>query len=340
MIKEAKFAILNKIQSNLKIINLQLPELKSNQVLVKILYTGICGSQIMEIDGNRGVDKYLPHALGHEASGIIIDKHKDIKKFKLKDKVIITWIKTNNTDSEKIYYLNGKNKVNAGYANTFSNYAIVSKNRCIKKPKQLSMMSAALYGCAIPTGVGMVLNEKLKKNSNIVLTGFGGIGFFVYLALKSKGIKNIIIIEKNNHKLKIAKRMKLKNFYKDIDIKAIHTLFKTGADYCFETTGSVRMIEKSFKILKDNGRLIFASHPKKGDKIRIDPHELIKGKKIYGTWGGSINLEKDLIKLIKIIKNYKKEIHELTKKTYKLMDINKAIADFRKGKVLRPIIKL
>ncbi len=340
MIKKGKFAILEKTNSKLKIKNLNLPALKKNQILVKIIYTGICGSQIMEIDGKRGFDKYLPHALGHEASGIIIDKHKSIKKFKINDQIIVSWIKNNYKDSEKIFYLDGRKKINAGYANTFSNYAIISKNRCFKKPNILSMNEAALYGCAVPTGFGMVSSLKVNKNSKVIITGFGGIGFFVYLTLKSKGIKNIIIIDKNYHKQKIAKKLGLKNILNNINSKKVEKIFQSKADYCFETTGSAEMIEKSFKNLKDSGTLRFASHPKKGELIKIDPYDLIKGKKILGTWGGNINLGKQLNHMANILSKFKKEIRVITKKTYSLDKINDVIQNFKRGKILRPLIKL
>jgi Zn-dependent alcohol dehydrogenase len=338
---KGRFAILVKPKKKLIISELNIPKLKKNQLLIKIKYSGICRSQIMEIDGQRGVDKFLPHTLGHEASGVVIDKYKSIKNFKKKDKVIITWIKSKKDDCEKIYYLMGGTKINSGYANTFSTYAIISLNRCIKKPKKLSMINAALYGCAVPTGAGMVLNaKKLKKDSKIIIIGFGGIGFFIFLTLKSKGIKNIIVIDKNQDRLHIAKNVGVKYLLKKIDQKKIKNIFGADADFCFETAGIVSTIEKGFKVIKSNGCLIFASHPGKGKKISIDPHQLIKGKKIYGTWGGNINLEKNIDKLVKILNVYKKEFKILTKNTYSLNNINNTIKNFKRGKILRPIIKL
>ena len=82
-------AILTKIKSPLKIIeNVNLPNLKKNQVLVKIKDTAICGSQLFEIEGKRESKKYIPHALGHEATGVVIKKHKNIKKGKSKIKFL------------------------------------------------------------------------------------------------------------------------------------------------------------------------------------------------------------------------------------------------------------
>ena len=107
-----------------------------------------------------------------------------------------------------------------------------------------------------------------------------------------------------------------------------------------ESSGKSEGIEFSLKILSNKGTLVFASHPNKREKIKIDPFELIKGKKIYGSWGGNINYDKQkkiIFKFFKNIKNYNKIFFE---KEYSLNKINFAINDLKHKKVLRPIIKL
>ena len=79
--KEFTAAFLEK-KRKIVIKKIKVPKLEKNQVLVKIIYSGICGSQYFEYFGYRGKDIYLPHGLGHEASGIIVEKHKSLKKFK------------------------------------------------------------------------------------------------------------------------------------------------------------------------------------------------------------------------------------------------------------------
>ena len=86
--------------------------------------------------------------------------------------------------------------------------------------------------------------------------------------------------------------------------------------------------------------MIFASHPKKGKKIKLDPFEFIKGKKIFGSWGGDINYEKQsklLFNLFRKIRNYNNLFAE---KTYSLNQINSALLDLKSNKILRPIIKM
>ena len=152
-------------KNNLKLNkNLKFPKLKKFQLIIKIEYTSIC-SQLFEISGLRGHDKYLPHLLGHEGVGTVFAKHKSVKKFRVGDEVILTWIKGEGGDSGglEIEDTDGK-KINAGPVTTFSNYSIISENRLVKKPKDMPNDLAPLFGCSIPTGFGMALNYyKIKK---------------------------------------------------------------------------------------------------------------------------------------------------------------------------------
>ena len=166
-----KAAILTKFKK-IELHNFALPKkLRDDQVLVKVRYTGICGSQIMEYLGNRGKDKYLPHAFGHEATGKVTSIGKKVKKVSIGDEVILSWIKGKGLDYGGFKIKNNKNKeINFGPISTFSSHAIVSENRVYKKPKKMSKIEAVLYGCATPTGAGIVINQlkEIKKKIKYV----------------------------------------------------------------------------------------------------------------------------------------------------------------------------
>ena len=104
MLKKIKAAVLFKLNSKLKILDLNLPKLKDNQILVKNLFSSICRSQIMEIYSGRNNKKWLPHMLGHEGVGKIIDIGKKVTDFKIGEEVILTWITSNK--KKKILDLN------------------------------------------------------------------------------------------------------------------------------------------------------------------------------------------------------------------------------------------
>jgi len=337
-------AVLFKINRKLKLINLKIPKLKPGQVLVKIFYSGICKSQIMEISGGRENKKWLPHLLGHEASGKVIQVGKGVKKVKFNDDVILTWIKSKGYDAKSPKFFYKKKKINAGKVTTFSNYSIVSENRLIKKPKSLSLKDSIFFGCAFPTGAGMVFNDiKVSAKDKIVLIGLGAVGLGTLLALKQHKVKNIIVIDKNKKKSNLAKKLGVKYFFSsinDITRKKINNIFKNGADVCFESAGITKTIEFGLKIINKKGKLHFASHPNNKDFIKISPYDLIKGKKISGSWGGGSKPDRDIKRFLPIIRKKNFNFLDLNTKIYKLHEINYAIEDLKQNLIFRPIIKM
>ncbi len=340
-----KAAVLTKTNKPLNILNLSYKKLLKGQVLVKIHFSGICGSQLMEIKGDRGEDKWLPHCLGHEASGEVVACGPGAKKFKKGDKVILTWIKSCGNESSQIRFFNGKQIVNAGKITTFSNFSIVSENRIVKKPKTLSMKEAVLFGCAIPTGFGMVVNQiKPKKSMKILVLGLGGIGISTLLALKCIGHKNVFVADISKSKLDIAKKLGFKKLIsgnKKSMNKIVEKMYKGFFDICIESAGSIETIELGFDAIKENGgKLFFASHPPNNEYIKIFPHDLIKGKTIQGSWGGKTIPNKDIPKMAKLIKKANIKLEQLITKTYRLENINEAIVDLKNGNIFRPVVDM
>ena len=339
------FAVLRKIKKPLKIERLKIPNIEDNQLLIKIEYTYVCGSQINEIDGKKGKDKYLPHVLGHEASGKIISVGKKVKKFKPKDKVFLSWIKKNNSETKNLPYKDKNDKiVNSGQISTFSKHTIIGQNRVYKIPHGIPMDIAALLGCAIPTGFGIVFKflKKLNKQSFIGIYGCGGVGMMCLIALKALGFKNIYVVDKNLTNLKHAKKFDCDDVYfiKDINKLKIDNkkILKTKVN--IEISGNQEVMNYAIKNLPNDGICVLAGNAKKGDKIQINPYDLIFGKKIFGYSGMDVSLEKNLDTYAKIIKKTNiKKLRSLYR-TYSLKQINKAIVDFKKGKVFRSLIKM
>lgn len=311
-------------------------KLRDDQVLVKINYTGICGSQIMEYLGNRGKDKFLPHAFGHEATGKVLAIGNKVRKVSVKDEVILSWIKGKGLDYGGFKLYNTKNeKINFGPISTFSSLAILSENRVFLKPKNMSKVEAVMYGCATPTGAGIVLNQlkEINKKHKICLIGVGGVGMAALLALIKKKCE-IFIIEKNKKKKIFLKKFNIK-VIEDKNIKK----YKNYFDFCIETSGTVNMIEYGFDLIHKTGKLIFASHPKNFKKITLNPHDLINGKKIYGSWGGGCKLDVDIDKIFNYF-NKRNTFSTYGKISFfKLSDINKAFKEVISGQINRAIIK-
>jgi len=339
-------AVLTKNNSPLKIINkLKFTKLRKGQVLVRILHSAICRSQIMEIEGKRGKDKYLPHLLGHEGAGIVHGVGAGVKKITKGDKIFLSWIKGKGLDSGGTKIKNQKKTINAGPITTFSNFSIISENRCFKIPKEFPLKKSVIFGCAVPTGAGIILNEiKPKKKDRICIIGLGGVGLSALIACKMLKLKNIIVVDIDNKKIKIAKKV---GFKKTILLKnnknAITKIlnFNKGRyfDYTIESSGKSKSIEFAFSLTKKfGGKCFFASHPNEKSKINIKPFDLISGKKIFGSWGGGSDPQKIAKIMSKFFLKNKNILNLYFTKEYSLKNINKAIKDFKKKSVLKPLI--
>ena len=339
-------AVLTKNNSPLKIINkLKFTKLRRGQVLVRILHSAICRSQIMEIEGKRGKDKYLPHLLGHEGAGIVHRVGAGVKKVTKGDKIFLSWIKGKGLDSGGTKIINQKKTINAGPITTFSNFSVISENRCFKIPKGFPLKKSVIFGCAVPTGAGIILNEiKPKKKDRICIVGLGGVGLSALIACKMLKLKNIIVVDIDNKKIKIAKKV---GFKKNILLKnnknAITKIlnFNKGRyfDYTIESSGKSKSIEFAFSLTKKfGGKCFFASHPNEKSKISIKPFDLISGKKIFGSWGGGSDPQKIAKIMSKFFLKNKKILNLYFTKEYSLKNINKAIKDFKKKSVLKPLI--
>jgi len=336
-------AVLEQCGQPLQLMELDIPPLQRGQVLVKIAYSAICRSQLMEIGGHRGPDKWLPHLLGHEASGTVVDVGADVTKVAPGDDVILTWIKCSGIESATPEYSHSGRKINAGPVTTFSDYSIVSENRIALKPNELDMDIAVLFGCALATGSGMVLNElKPKANDCVIVLGLGGVGMSALLALIATGVKQIITIDKDPLKIEVARSLGVTAVQYESEesvLSFVRQSFPDGADFCIEAGGTTGTIELGFSLINERaGQLLFASHPPAGEQISLDPHELITGKQIRGSWGGATRPDIDVPLLSKLVVRNRVPLMTLTKDKFPLEDINKAIDLFKRRKIIRPII--
>jgi len=340
-----KAVVLTELNRPLKIKELEIPPLVDGQVLVKVAYSGLCRSQLMEVLGKRGKDRYLPHLLGHEGSGIVMQVSPGVEKVKKGDRVVLGWIKGDGAEVPCSHYKCGIETINSGAVTTFSDYSLVSENRLVKLPDDVPLKVGVLFGCAIPTGSGIIINElKPHAGSSIVVLGLGGIGLSALMALNLFECSKIIAIDIENDKLQLAKELGahvVLNMQDGDCLEKVIKLTGGGADYTVEATGLTKNIECAFQMVRKNGgQCIFASHPQSGEKIKLDPHDLISGKMIRGSWGGQCYPDRDLPRLFDLYRKGHLPVDKLLSKSYRLDEINQAFEDLQERRVIRALLAI
>lgn len=345
MARKTRAAVLTKLNTPLEFWTLTVPELKSGQVLVEIAYSGLCHSQLNEIKGWKGEDKYIPHTLGHEGSGIVTVIGEGVTKVAPGDHVVLSWIKGRGKEAFGCQYTASNCLVNSGAISTFLTHAVISENRVIPIPSSMPLREAALLGCALVTGAGVVKNEMdLKPGNSFAVFGAGGLGLSALLAAKEAKAHPIIAIDIFEAKLEKATALgatHVINAKKCNPCQSIQEITQgQGVDYVFESAGIAVAMEQAFSSLKAPGGLcVLAGNLPQGKRISIDPFELIRGKRIVGTWGGKSLIDEDVAHYVALFLQGKMDITSLITHEVELGEINSLIEELEAGNVGRGLIK-
>ena len=339
-----KSAILVENKKPLIVAEIDLPEkIEFGQVLVKVCYSGICGAQINEIDAVKGPDKFLPHLLGHEGSGVVEKTGEGVTTVKPGDHVVLHWRKSKGIESVTPKYLwNGK-KVNSGWVTTFSEKTIASENRLTVIPKSFDMRIAPLFGCSVISAFGVVNNDaKIKIGQSVLIFGVGGVGLNIVQAASMVSAYPIVGIDHHDHKIRMGKKFGLTHGITgnldNIKSKIYKIVGDKGADVAIETTGNPKVIEKAYELTASDGKTILVGVP--NDKITIYSLPLHFKKILKGSHGGDSIPDIDIPRYIRLLNQKKMTLENLITHEFKLTDINKAIDLFRSGKAGRIIIKM
>lgn len=341
-----KAAILVEQRKPLVVADIEVPEtLQYGQVLVKIAYSGICGSQIGEIDGVKGHDPYLPHLLGHEAGGIVEKCGPGVSKVKAGDHVVLHWRKGDGIEAPTAKYKWGNQTVNSGWVTTFSEYSIVSENRITLIPSDFDLKLATLYGCALTTAFGSVINDaELKIGESVLVLGIGGVGLPTILAAKMVSAYPIVAVDIFEHKLNRAAEYGATHLINSANSnieEEIKNIIPGGVDVVIETTGVKEIIELASQLTSRSGRTILVGVPKTpNEKMSIESLPLHFEKRITGSHGGDINPSYHIPRFIRLQQKGHFDLTGMITHTFGLSDINTAIDMMRRGDVLRCVIDM
>lgn len=343
---QTEAAVLFELNKPLKLLTLSIPNLKPGQVIVKVAYSGICGSQLNEVKGLKGEDKFLPHTLGHEGSGIVEAVGAGVSKVKSGDHVVMTWIKSDGADVPSTVYQSREGPINSGAISTLMRHTVTCENRIIPIPDTMPLREAVLLGCAIPTGAGIVLNTaKVRPGSSVAIFGVGGIGLSAVLAAELVHATTIIAVDVFDQKLERARRVgatHLINASQQDPLAIIMDITKgRGVDCAIEAAGKRETMQTAFKAVSDKeGLCVLAGNLPHGEHISLDPFDLIKGKRIIGTWGGETQPDRDIPMYVDLYLSGKLKLGALITHTYSLVDINQALADLENCKVDRAVLDM
>ena len=341
---KTKAAILTELNSPLVLDEIEIPSLDVGQVLVKIERTGICGAQIGEISGAKGPDKYLPHLLGHEGGAVVLETGPGVTQVRKDDHVVMHWRKGAGIHARPATYQWNGRTVNSGWVTTFSEYSVVSENRLTPIGKEIDFEAAALMGCAVTTGLGLINNDaQLKIGQSIAVLGCGGVGLNVIQGAAMVAGDPIIAIDIHDKKLEMARSFGATHLINsgkaDLREEVRKIVGPKGVDVFVENTGLVRLIEKAYELTAQAGRVILVGVPRHDQDITIHSLPLHFGKVLTGCEGGHTYPTTDIPRYLRLYQTGKLDLDRLiTHRFPGLESINEALDAVRAGDVGKCVI--
>ncbi len=346
---------------------LDLSEPGPGEVLVEIASAGLCHSDLSVMDGTR--PRIMPMVLGHEASGIVREVGEGVSEFKDGDHIVFSFVpacgscwaclegrpvlcekgaKVNTSGT----LLNGgqRFKNQRGEVlhhhlgvSAFSRYTVVAQESLVKIEPTLSLHLAALFGCAVITGVGAVLNTaQVRPGSRVAVFGLGGIGLSMVMGARAAGASTIIAIGRQPQKLEkaiLAGATHTVDINETEPVAAIKEITGGGVEYAFESVGSEEVLFQAYMATRRGGMTVTAGLPHPRKHFSIPAVSLVAEERtVKGSYMGSAVPRRDIPRYIAMHQAGLLPVELLHTHTIELANINQAFDDLAQGKAIRQLI--
>lgn len=332
-----KAAILTEIGKPLTVADVDRPALGVGQVLVRVIYAGICGAQLNEIDGAKGPDRFLPHLLGHEGVGEVLNIGAGVTTKAIGDRVVMHWRPSEGIAAKGAVYGWRGAALNAGPMACFAQHAVVSENRLTLLPEGIDERVAPLFGCALTTAYGVVTRDAdLKPGQSVLIFGAGGVGLAIVQMAMLVNAHPIVAIDPVQAKIVAATRLGAEAYPYVTDEMAASGCI----DVVIDTTGRSDVIQKAYTLTKPHGRTILVGVPRHDDPITIHSLPLHFGKVLTGSHGGDSKPHEDIPRLAQLVRAGLLNLDGLVTHEFPLEQVNEALDMVRSGQAGRVLLRM
>ncbi len=338
------------------------------EVLVHVKAAGLCHSDLSTINGDR--PRQMPMVLGHEAAGFVMECGRDVHDLKAGDHVVLVFApscgecisckeghpgrcepgqKSNGAGT----LLNGSMRLSQKGqpvyhhvgVSAFAEYCVVNRGSLVRIDETLPFDEAALFGCAVLTGVGAALNTaQVFPGARVAVVGLGGVGLNALFGARVAGASQIIAIDVHDDKLELAKTLgatDVVNAGESDAIQKVKELTNGGVDFGFEMAGSVQAMELAYRITRRGGTTVTAGLPHPDARWQLQHVNLTAEERtIKGSYVGSCVPPRDMPRYIDLYRKGMLPVNKLMSDHIKLEQINEGFDRLTSGHTVRQIITM
>lgn len=338
-------AILEELGKPLVVDEVESQPLDVGQVLIKNHVSGICGKQLLEISGALGPDPYLSHSLGHESGSEVIEIGPGVRHVKPGDRVVGHWRVGVGIEAKPAKYRRGTGTVGVGPITTFSEHSVVSENRLTPISRHIPFEIAALAGCALTTGLGLVGNEmKPGLGESIMVFGAGGVGINVIQAAAAMSCYPIIAVDLYQKKLEMARQFGATHTVNAAVNKPADMVREwfglSGIHNVVDTTGVPDVMQEAVQVAAKTGKVFFVAQTGHKNTLQLDPMQLHHGKRIIASQGGLTTPQFDIPNYLRLYQAGRLKLEQLITHRMPLERINDLLDIVRRGEACRAVIEM
>jgi alcohol dehydrogenase len=335
-------------------------------VLYKIVGAGLCHSDLSTIENLR--PRRLPTIPGHEAAGIVEEVGPGVVGLQPGDHVVSVFVSScgdcrycNNgrpnlcqssskartegtlTSGARRLSLNGEPLNHYSGLSVFAQYAVVSANALIRIPDDVPLEDATIFGCAVVTGVGAVLNTaQVPPGGQMAVVGLGGVGMNALMGGVVAGAERIVAVDLNADKLRLARELGATDTFlagnADV-VEEIRNATSGGVDYVIETAGAIPAMNLAYAIAARGGMVVSAGLPASNASFSYLHSALVSDEKsIRGSYMGSCVPKRDIPRYIGLYQRGKLPVQKLRSSTITFDQINAGFDLLSDGSVLRQVL--
>jgi alcohol dehydrogenase len=338
------------------------------EVLVRIGAAGLCHSDLSVVNGDR--PRPVPMALGHEAAGEVAEVGRGVTDLRPGDHVVMIFVpscghclpcmegrpalcepgaQANGVGSllsgARRLRLEGREVHHHMGVSAFAQYAVCARQSLVKIDNELPLEEAALFGCAVLTGVGAVVNTaRVRPGSSVAVVGLGGVGLNALLGARLAGAARIVAVDILDDKLALARQLGATDTFNAGDADAVAEIreaTKGGVDYAFEMAGSVKAMDLCYRVTRRGGTTVTAglSHP--DHRFEVQHVSLVAEERtVKGSYIGSCVPLRDVPRYIALYRQGLLPVDRLMSERLTLDQINEGFDRLAEGHTVRQIITL
>jgi alcohol dehydrogenase len=336
------------------------------EVLVQIKAAGLCHSDLYAITGERA--RPTPMVIGHEAAGVVAEPGPDVTGFATGDHVIPSYVAhcgrcatcaegrpalcepatlANQAgtllDGTTRLHRNGERIHHHSGVAAFAEYAVISQNALVKIDPDIPFEQAALFGCAVVTGVGSVVNTaKVTPGHSVAVVGLGGVGLSALLAALASGASRVLALDISELKLDLARQLGADDL---VDARAadcverVREMTGGGVHYAIETAGSSRALESAYGITRRGGTTVAVGMPGPEARVTLPQLSLAAEERVLkGSYMGSCVASRDIPRYIELFRSGRLPVDRLMSERVRPDQLNEAFDRLAEGVTVRQIV--